>query len=325
MTGVEDGRLLKLWIKHQTTIPYNPQQNGVAERMNRTLLNMVRSMMFFKNVKLMFWVDTILCVVYVKNNCPSHALENKTPYEIWYGRIPLMKHLRVFGSTCFALIPKEQRNKLDARSQKCIFFGYSNTTKGYRLYDEVNKKFILSKDVVFLESSKNDKIVERQLDHLDKFTHVKRYNEFDDEIPHLEGVIPILDQSMESPFEAPSNQSGLFQERLETTVIHCDSQNCLKLTQNPVFHDRSKHIEMKYHFIRDMVQRRTITLQYIRTDEQIANILTKLLSLGKFVYYRDKLGFCLLENLCTTETSLVWQKMCPSLRGNNNIKRHSSM
>ena len=93
--------------------------------------------------------------------------------------------------------------------------------------------------------------------------------------------------------------SGLFQERLETTVIHCDNQSCLKLTENPVFHDRSKHIEMKYHFIRDMVPRRTIKLQYIRTNEQKADILTKPLSLGKFVYFRDKLGMA--KNVSLTE------------------------
>jgi hypothetical protein len=81
--------------------------------------------------------------------------------------------------------------------------GHSNTTKTYCLYNEVNKKSILSEDVFFLESSKNDKIVERQLD-LDRFTHVKTYHEFDDEIPHLEGGIPILDQSLQCPFEAPS-------------------------------------------------------------------------------------------------------------------------
>jgi transposase InsO family protein len=104
-------------IQHQTTIPYNPQQNGVAETMNMNLSNMVRSMMFFKNVKLMCWDDAILCAVYVKNKIPSHALGNKTPYEMWYGRIPSVRHLRVFGSTCYALIPKEQRNKLDARSR----------------------------------------------------------------------------------------------------------------------------------------------------------------------------------------------------------------
>jgi 5-methylcytosine-specific restriction endonuclease McrA len=136
--------------------------------MNGTLLNMVHSTMFFKNVKLMFWANKILCAVYVKNKCQSHVIKNKTPYEMWYGHIPSVRHLKVFGSTCYALIPKEQRSKLDARNRKCIFFGYSNTTKGYCLYNETNKKFILSRDVIFLESTKKDEIVERQLDHLDR-------------------------------------------------------------------------------------------------------------------------------------------------------------
>ena len=125
-------------IKHQTTIPYNPQENGVGECMNKTPLNMVRSMMFFKNVKLMFWREAIFCVVYIKNRCPSVALQNKTPYEMWHGHLPVVKHFRIFGSTCYALIPEQQRNKLGARSRKCIFWGYSNTSKAYRLYDEDN-------------------------------------------------------------------------------------------------------------------------------------------------------------------------------------------
>ena len=147
-------------IKHQTIVPYNPQQNGVAERMNSTILNMVRSMVFFKYVKLMFWADVVLCVIYVKNRFPSSAIRNKTPYEMWYGHIPSVNHLRVFGSTCYALIPKLHRNKLGARSGKCVFLGHSNTSKAYRLYDKVNKKFVVSIDVIFLESSKPDNVVE---------------------------------------------------------------------------------------------------------------------------------------------------------------------
>jgi hypothetical protein len=80
--------------------------------MNMTLLNIVCSMMFFKNVKLMFWVDVVLCVVYVKNRCPSNALQNKTLYEMWYGLIPSVRHLRVFGSTYYALIPKQKKTSL---------------------------------------------------------------------------------------------------------------------------------------------------------------------------------------------------------------------
>ena len=174
-------------IKHQTTVPYNPQQNGVAERMNRTILNMVRSMLFFKNVKIMFWVDVVLCAAYIKNRCPSNAIRNKTPYEMWYGHVPSVKHLRVFGSTCYALVPKIHRNKLGARSHKCIFLGYSNTSKAYHLYDEENKKVAISRDVIFLESSKTDNVVERQLDRLDSFANEKSFQEFDNQIPHLEG------------------------------------------------------------------------------------------------------------------------------------------
>jgi hypothetical protein len=79
-------------------------------------MNMVCSMLFFKIAKLMFWVDAVLCVVYVRNKSPSHALGNKIPYEMWYGRIPSVRHLKVFDSTYYALIPKEQRNKHGARS-----------------------------------------------------------------------------------------------------------------------------------------------------------------------------------------------------------------
>jgi hypothetical protein len=73
-------------------------------------------MMFFKNVKLMFWDDVVLCVVCVKNMCPYHAIKKRSPYEMWYDHVPLARHLKVFGSTFYALIPKEQRRKLDERS-----------------------------------------------------------------------------------------------------------------------------------------------------------------------------------------------------------------
>ena len=82
----------------------------------------------------------------------------------------------------------------------------------------------------------------------------------------------------------------LFDQELRPTVIHCDNQSCIRLYENPVFHDRSKHIEIRYHFIQDYVQRGAVMLKYISTDEQVANILMKSLGRGKFVFFRDKLG-----------------------------------
>ena len=134
---------------------------------------MVFSMMFFKNLKLRFLADAVLCVVYIKNTCPSNTIRNKTPYQMWHGHIPSVKNFKVFDSSVYALISNVQINKLGARSRKCIFLGYSNTSKGYRLYDEVNNKFVVFIDVMFLESSKTGDVVERKLDHLDRFTHAK--------------------------------------------------------------------------------------------------------------------------------------------------------
>jgi hypothetical protein len=84
--------------------------------------------------------------------------------------------------------------------------------------------------------------------------------------------------------------TGLFGQELGPTIIYCDNHSCLKLTENPVFHDRSKHIEIRYHFICDHVQRGVVKLEYVSTDEQVADILTKSLPRGKHVYFRDKMG-----------------------------------
>ena len=78
--------------------------------------------------------------------------------------------------------------------------------------------------------------------------------------------------------------------QVDVTVIFCDNQSCIKLSENSVFHDRSKHIDMKYHYIRDIVQKGVIKLQYISTDEQVADIFTKPLARVKFAYFRERLG-----------------------------------
>jgi hypothetical protein len=83
---------------------------------------------------------------------------------------------------------------------------------------------------------------------------------------------------------------GLFDLEMEAIVILCDNQSCIKMTNNLVFHDKSKHIEIQYHYIHDMVQRGAIKLQYVGIDEQVVDVLTKPLSHVKFEYFRDKIG-----------------------------------
>ena len=190
---------------------------------------MVRSMMFFQNVRLMFWGEAVLCAVYIRNRCLSTAINIKSPYELWYNRLPVVQHFRVFGSPCYALIPKQQRDKLGARSHKCLFLGYSNTSRAYRLYDEENKKFVISRDVVFLEFAKDASTIDRQLNHLDRFSSKKFYYEWDNDLPHPEGGIHILDQSVDFPSTTPEN---------ETT-----SKSEEKLVDNNVFDDNNVSIK----------------------------------------------------------------------------------
>ena len=84
--------------------------------------------------------------------------------------------------------------------------------------------------------------------------------------------------------------AGLFKLHFEPTVIYCDNQSCIKLSANPVFHDRSKHIDIRYHHIRDCVQRRIMMLSYVPTEDQDADILTKALTRSKFEFHRGRIG-----------------------------------
>ena len=83
---------------------------------------------------------------------------------------------------------------------------------------------------------------------------------------------------------------GLFGSHLDPTMIHCDHQSCIKLSINLVFHDRSKHVDIWYHHIRYCVQRKIMLLQYIPTEDQDADILTKALTKSKFEYHRGRIG-----------------------------------
>ena len=89
--------------------------------------------------------------------------------------------------------------------------------------------------------------------------------------------------------------SGLFDLDMDSIVILCDNQSCMKITENPVFHDKTQHIEIWYFYIRDMVQKGAIKLQYVSTNEKVADVLTMPLSCVKFEHFRDKLGVVLKE------------------------------
>ena len=147
--------LTKQGIHHQTSCVYTPQQNGVAERKNRHLLEVTRAIMIERNVPKIFWGDAILTAAYLINRMPSKVLNFSTPIQKLletYPNSPLIHTLppKTFG--CVVFVHKQVKSKLDPRADKCIFVGYSPSQKGYKCYSPITRKTIVSKDVVFYES-----------------------------------------------------------------------------------------------------------------------------------------------------------------------------
>ncbi|UYV75200.1 hypothetical protein LAZ67_12002864 [Cordylochernes scorpioides] len=136
-------------IKHQLTVPYSPAQNGVAERKNRSLMEMTRCMLFDSGLPQSLWAEAVTTANYLHNRIPSKATD-KTPFELWTNRKPSLKHLKRFGCKAFAYIPKIKRNKLDSKVIEGIFLGYNDRSKGYRILHDTDN-ITISRSVKFIE------------------------------------------------------------------------------------------------------------------------------------------------------------------------------
>ena len=140
-------------IEHQLTVPHSPQQNGVAERLNCTLMESVRAMLSHSNLPNKFWAETVATAAYLRNRTTTSANEEQlTPFEKWYGHKPNISHLRVFGCAAYSHVPNTERRKLDKKAQRMCLIGYSKNPKGYKLIDLSTEKVVTRRDVVFNET-----------------------------------------------------------------------------------------------------------------------------------------------------------------------------
>jgi hypothetical protein len=139
-------------IQMQHIVPYTPQQNGVTERKNHTLKEMVNCMIQSKGLSLKYWVEVINYANYIVNHTPTKTLKNITLEESWTKMKPDVSHFHVFGSITWARIPEEKRKALQPKSEKCIFVGYSEDVKVYRLLQPHCNEIIIIRDVKFDEN-----------------------------------------------------------------------------------------------------------------------------------------------------------------------------
>jgi len=150
------GLFARRGIVHESSIDYTPQQNAVAERVNRTIIEKTRCMLVDADLPKQYWAETASTAIYLRNRCPTKALRGSIPEEVWSGKkskVDLSK-LRIFGCQAYAHVPDEKRKKLD-KSRLLLFVGYCEHSKGYRLIDPKNpQKLIKSRDVIFNETKK---------------------------------------------------------------------------------------------------------------------------------------------------------------------------
>ena len=148
----------------ETTTPYTPEQNGVAERLNRTLITKARSMLAAAELPKELWGEAVYTACYLRNLTPQNK-ESKSPEEIWTGKKLSGKHLRVFGCVAYPTIPKERRvDKLDNTAIKGVFVGYERSTKHYRIYNPITKSIRLYTSVRFDENSKGGSLLQGEKD-----------------------------------------------------------------------------------------------------------------------------------------------------------------
>ena len=139
-------------IRPEFTAAYSPQQNGVSERLNRTLVEAARSMLSHADLSNAYWAEAVATATYLRNRLVSTALKaGETPYLLWYGKKPNLEHIRVFGCVVYSHIPSENRKKLE-KAQKLRFIGYTETTRNYKVWDEEKRKCYIHHDVIFNEN-----------------------------------------------------------------------------------------------------------------------------------------------------------------------------
>lgn len=138
-------------IKVEYTAAYSPQQNGVAERRNRYLVEMARAMLNDADLDKKYWAEAVSTACYLQNILPSSSVD-KTPHEILFQTKPSYKDLKVFGCTAHVHVPKQKRKKFDMKSRKLVFVGYSPDHKAYRFLDPTTSEITISRDATFLEN-----------------------------------------------------------------------------------------------------------------------------------------------------------------------------
>ena len=141
-------------IRHQTTVPYSPQQNGLAERTNRAITERARSILYHMHVEPKWSAEAMYIAAYITNRLPCAAHPDKTPFQICFGKRSNVKEMHVFGAIEYAYVDKTRRKKLNKKAFRCMFPGYSDDVKGYRVWNIDSQRVEITRSAQFQKNPK---------------------------------------------------------------------------------------------------------------------------------------------------------------------------
>lgn len=186
-------------VVHQKSRPYIPQQNGVAERKHRSIVDTTSSLLYHAPMPLEFWYDAFSMAVFLINGLPSSSINFMTPFQTLFGYAPDLKRLRVFGCACYPSLKPYNSHKLQPKTIQHVFMGYTLEYKGYLCYNIQTKKMFVSRHVIFHED-------------VFLFANLKTPTEFTypSSSPSPNPVVILsLSQQVPKPVDVPSTQSTI--------------------------------------------------------------------------------------------------------------------
>ncbi|CAI7799807.1 unnamed protein product [Closterium sp. NIES-53] len=289
--------LKKKGIQHQLTTPYNPQQNGVAERFNRTLQEGARTLLGRAGLPDPFWVTALRQVALVKNRVLATVGDKQwVPYTKWYGSAPVVNMLRAYGCMVVFHVPKEKRGKLEASGKWGVHLGLAKDHKGWLIWDLTRQQLTVSRDVKFLESLYYKEWKQQQQKLPTTLLIIEAdegFNSVKADGTSIGGYVCLFGGGAASWRSKKQNEVGLssceteymalhhgvkevvWLRRLleeigvcqrEPTVMFCDNESVVMLAKNACLHGLTKHIRPKWHWVRRLLDKE-VRLEIVKTQQ----------------------------------------------------------
>ena len=216
-------------IEHERTAAHTPQMNGLVERDNRTVMERVKCMSFTADLSLSLWAELANTAVYLMNRTPNRE-ETKTPFQMWHGHKPDVRHLRIIGSETHVQIPKTLRRKLDAVSWQGVLVGYGKSKHLYRVFNPEKNDVAVVKDVKIFESKTAETVLLDPVSSVHKDVNHKKK-------PKAEKAESASDSS--GPSDYDSDEEKAYEEKKKTAPF----TNLRTRTHRPDYRDKASDEE----------------------------------------------------------------------------------